>query len=302
MADDKKLTIAEIGEDALIERLVRGLPQGDDVITGPGDDCAVLRSSKAGWLDLLKTDCILEGVHFLSDTDPAAIGWKAMSRAISDIGAMGGEPQHALVTLLVSGERSVRYAEEIYKGLRRAAKQFSVSIVGGETSAAPQTMISIALTGRVRESACVPRSGGTPGDLLFVTGRLGGSFQSRHHLDFQPRVTEAQWLAGTHRPNAMMDLSDGLAKDLPRLAEASHCGYWIDPEKLPINKGCNLQQAISDGEDYELLFAIPLGESAIMESEWPSRFPDIPLTQIGMLIKDPAASTKLDGGWDHFKK
>lgn len=303
MADDpENPSIADIGEDALIGRLVRDLPQAPDVIAGPGDDCAIVRPLSTGWLQLLKTDCILEGVHFLPDTPPESIGWKAMARAISDIGAMGGEPQHGLVTLLVSGDRPLSYAQNIYKGIRRASDTFGVSIVGGETCAAPQTMISIALTGRVQESACITRSGGRPGDLLYVTGRLGGSFKSGHHLHFTPRVQEAQWLAQNYPPSAMMDISDGIAKDLPRLAAACNAGYWIDPQKIPINSSCTLKQALGDGEDYELLIAAPATHSALMEAEWPHQFPDIPLNQIGMLIADPKASTPLSGGWEHFKK
>jgi thiamine-monophosphate kinase len=301
MEANKQTTIADIGEDALIDRLTRDLPMGDEVIAGPGDDCAILQSASADHYDLLKTDCIIEGTHFLPDTPPAAIGWKAMARAISDIGAMGGQPRHALITLLIHGTRTVDYAEQIYQGLRRAAEKFHISIVGGETSAATQTTISITLTGQVEKSACITRSGGHPGDLIYVTGTLGDSFKSGHHLDFTPRLSEANWLAQNHPPHAMMDLSDGLAKDLPRLATASNCGYWIDPEKIPLTEGATLQQAIGEGEDYELLFTAPAAISGQIESAWPKNFPKLKLTQIGMLIANPADNTPLKGGWEHFQ-
>src|SRR5947208_784502 len=135
-----------------------------------------------------------------------------MARTVSDIAAMGGEPQHALITLLCPPDRAVADLEKIYAGLRRCARRFGISIVGGETSRAPLLAVIVHLTGRVEKSQAVSRSGARAGDLIFVTGFLGGS-RKKHHLDFIPRLEVGQYLASVVRPHAMMDLSDGLAKD-----------------------------------------------------------------------------------------
>ena len=212
--------LRDIGEDALIDRLIAGLPLGPEVVAGPGDDCAVLLTADPGTCDLLKTDCLVEGVHFLPDTDPEKVGWKALCRTLSDIAAMGGTPRAALITLAVPGDRAVSVVEGWYRGLRRAAETYGVSIVGGETSSLPASVatafLSITVTGSVARADCLYRSGARVGDLIAVTGRLGGSFTSGRHLDFTPLLREGAWLAraGGFRPTAMMDLSDGLAKDL----------------------------------------------------------------------------------------
>jgi thiamine-monophosphate kinase len=272
------------------------------VIAGAGDDCALVKPLGKGWLQLLKTDCVVEGVHFTRDTAPERVGRKAMARAISDIGAMGGEPQHALVTLLCPPDRKVAEVKKLYAGLRRGAAEFGVSIVGGETSSAPLLAMVISLTGKVKKSHCVKRDGARKGDLIYVTGRLGGSLR-KHHLDFTPRVKEGQWLAAHAKPHAMMDLSDGLAKDLPRMAAASGLDFVIEEAGLPCRKGCTAAQAWGDGEDYELLFAMAPRRAAALEKQWRRRFPKLALTSIGRFVASgkgrlPSFATK---GWEHFK-
>jgi len=279
------MKLAGMGEEALVAALLRGLPTGSDVIRGPGDDCAVIGTPRARTWRLLKTDCVIETVHFLPDADPRKIGWKALARTISDIAAMAGRPEHALITLAISGEEDLARATGIYAGLRKCAKAYGVAIVGGETARSPGPLfISVALAGEVERHFCVFRSGGRPGDRLFVTGRLGGSLAGRH-LTFQPRVEEARWLARHFKLHAMMDLSDGLGADLPRLARASGCGWRINEKALPLNPRCTPRQAISDGEDYELLFAIPPRELTRIEVLWPRKFPKLPLTEIGELTR-----------------
>jgi tRNA threonylcarbamoyl adenosine modification protein YjeE len=129
----------------------------------------------------------------------------------------------------------------------------------------------------------VLRSGGQPGDLLFATGTLGGSLAG-HHLDFVPRLAEARWLVSHARPTAMMDLSDGIAADLPRLAAASKCSYALDEAAVPKTRGCSLEQALNDGEDYELLFAMPPRLAKRLAGQWRERFPKVPLSHIGQLL------------------
>ena len=295
--------LSEIGEEALVEQITARLQSGKNVIAGAGqDDCAIIRRpGTPDVLTLLKTDCIVEGVHYLPDTPPSKVGWKAMARAISDIAAMGGVPEQALVTLVIQPEREVNYVRSLYKGLEKAARDHNVSIVGGETaSCASAAMISISLTGHVEKSHCARRSTGRPGDTLYVTGQLGGSIGGRH-LTFRPRLAEARWLATHFNIRAMMDISDGLSRDVPRLAKASATGYQIKPEKIPCNRGSGLQQAVSDGEDYELLFAIGPRDSRRLAATWPKKFPKLALTKIGHLTKAGTAEGLDPGGWDHFK-
>ncbi len=296
------MLLSEIGEDALVDELTKGLEKGRNVIVGVGDDCAVLRGDRPGWRSLLKTDCIVEGVHFTMEASPVDIGWKAMARAVSDIAAMGGKPREALVTVVLHSGMSLRTAKGIYRGLSKAAGAFGISIVGGETSSSViegTTMISIALTGEVESRRCLLRSGGRAGDALYVTGRLGGASAGRH-LRIQPRLEESSWLAKHFPVHAMMDLSDGLAKDLPRLARASGVGFHLVPDDVPRNRGCDLAAALGEGEDHELLFAISSRRAASLEERWKRAFPRLPLTRIGGLVEDVKAGADLDGGWDHF--
>ncbi len=293
------MKLAHYGEDRLVAELTRGLAADRDVRVGVGDDCAVIgRPRDARWL-LLKTDAVVEGVHFLPTEDLRRVGRKAMCRALSDIAAMGGEPRHALITVAVSPERTVADLRALYAGLRRAARKFEVNIVGGETSRSPGPMfVNIALTGQVERARCTLRSGGRAGDALYVTGRLGGSLQGRH-LDFTPRLAEARWLVTHFKIRAMMDVSDGLAADLPRLAAASRCGFELWKDAVPRALRGTVEEALSDGEDYELLFAISPRDAASLERKWKRAFPHLPLTRIGNL-EPKIRNQKLRGGYDHF--
>jgi thiamine-monophosphate kinase len=225
-----------------------------------------------------------------------------MARAISDIAAMGGTPKFAMVTVALSPETEFARVKSIYSGLRKAAGAFGIDIVGGETARSPGPMfLSIALTGIVDKSRCVLRSGGRVGDLLYVTGRLGGSIRGKH-LSFTPRLKEGQWLAKNFLPSAMMDLSDGLGADLPRLARASKAGFVIHPESLPLNPGCTPENALRDGEDFELLFAIHPKKAVALETAWKKHFPKLTLTQIGNLTRQSKQSLcpPQPYGFDHF--
>jgi thiamine-monophosphate kinase len=296
-----KRRLAELGEDRLVKRLTRRLPTLANVVLGPGDDCAVIGGPRDRVWQLLKTDCVIEGIHFTRDTEPKRVGWKALCRAISDIAAMGGEPAHALLTIALPLDLELPWIDAFYAGVRKAARQYRVAIAGGETARSPGPIfINVALTGNVERRQCILRSGGKPGDAIFVTGRLGGSPAGRH-LDFVPRVIEARWLTNHFRPHAMMDLSDGLGADLPRLAAASACSYLLERELIPTTAGTSTDQAISDGEDYELLFAVAPSMRTGLESAWRRKFPRLPLTRIGQLIQ-PSQTRKPNPvrGFDHF--
>jgi len=295
------MTLREVGEDQLMQKCARHLRLNRSVLAGAGDDCAVTRFAGAQQLLLLKTDCVVEGVHFSAKAPPAAVGWKAMARPLSDIAAMSGVPQFALVTLMAPSTTVVRWITGLYSGLEKAARMFDVAIVGGETSrTAGPVSISVSLAGFVEEDRWVSRSGGKTGDDLFVTGRLGGSIRGKH-LRFMPRLSEARWLTKHFQIHAMMDLSDGLGADLPRLARASKVGFELDELSIPRNRGCTIQQAISDGEDYELLFAVAPRDQEQIETKWAALFPRLPLTRIGRLNrKSKIENRKFPRGYVHF--
>jgi len=296
------MKLREVGEDALLASLLRDLPISHAVIAAAGDDCAVVESPGRKNLLVLKTDCVVEKIHFASATEPILVGWKAMMRALSDFAAISAVPQFALITLIVPAARSTSWVKKLYRGLRRAAARFDVSVVGGETSATRgPAAISVSVTGYVEKDRWISRSGGKKGDDLFVTGRLGGSLRGKH-LRFVPRITESRWLTKNFRVHAMMDLSDGLGADLPRLAKASKLGFKIDMEKLPLSPGAKIENAISDGEDYELLFAIPPRNRESLQREWKQKFPKLRLTRIGSLNrKSQIENRKLPRGYVHFK-
>lgn len=299
MAANAPITLRDLTEDRFLEILLEDLPIGRNVLTGPGDDCAVVQAAGARELLLLKTDCVVEGIHYLPEHEPARVGWKALCRALSDIGAMGGEPQHALITIFTPANARVEYWREFYKGLGKAAKRFGVGIVGGETSRARHAAVAVSLVGRVETGRLLTRSGGKPGDLLFVTGTLGGSIEGKH-LDFIPRIAEGRWLGAHGSVRAMMDLSDGLATDLPRLAAASQCGFEIDFSALPKTRGCDAERAMTDGEDYELLMAVAPRQAGRLSRAWKEMFPKLRLTEIGRLTEPGTSSSALPLGFDHF--
>jgi thiamine-monophosphate kinase len=202
----------------------------------------------------------------------------------------------------------------LYRGLRGAANRFKVRIVGGETSNTRGPIaISVSVIGFVEKFRATSRSGGRSGDDLFVTGRLGGALR-RKHLKFHARIAESRWLTKAFSIHAMMDLSDGLGADLPRLARASKTGFDIELENLPLTRGATIDNAISDGEDYELLFAVSPRDRNSLEREWRRKFPKLLLTRIGSLSRKspvtdakqrpgfPIANRKLPSGYVHFQQ
>src|SRR4029453_9733256 len=277
------MKLRDIGEDRLLDRLLPRLSLGKRVVRGPGDDCAVVETHARRNPLVLKTDCVVAGVHFLPTANALDVGWKAMARPLSDFAATSAVPQFALITLIAPGQTSVEWVERLYRGLGRAAKRFKVSIVGGETSSTPgPVLISVTVVGFVERDRCLSRRGAKVGDDLFVTGRLGGAVKQKH-LHFIPRIVESRWLTRNFPIHAMMDLSDGLGADLPRFAKASRVGFVVEIENLPLARRVKIDDAISEGEDYELLFAISPRERTRLQREWRKKFRKLPLTRIGRL-------------------
>lgn len=256
-------TISSLGEFGLINILKKHCPVAQNVIKAIGDDTAVLPYTKNRYL-LLTTDMMAEDVHFMvrqahhktHRMRPMDIGHKALACNISDIVAMGGLPTFAVVSIGLSGSLRVSFVEDIYKGIQALAKQFGVSVVGGDTVKSDKIIINVALLGEVEQNFLVKRDGAKPGDWIFVTGPLGGSLKSGRHLTFIPRLAQARFLVKHFKPNAMIDISDGLAGDLNHILKASKVGAKLDEYSIPKNKGASLKQALTDGEDFELLFTL----------------------------------------------
>ena len=288
-----------MNEFELIARLLPSLAGNDSVVVAAGDDCAVLDLGVPGRLVLFKTDAVVEGIHFTADTPPEKIGHKALARCLSDIAAMAGQPNSALVTLALPENFNVERVEKIYAGLNALALRHGVAVVGGETTTNPERMlISIAVLGTVAKDKCLLRSGAKPGDAIFVTGTLGGSLAGRH-LDFEPRLAEARWLAEHFSIHALMDISDGLAGDLRHLLHASRVGADLRSSSIPISREAKLAArekssgkpallaALTDGEDFELLFTLAAKSAVPLLDAWKKQFPDLPLTCIGKITTQP---------------
>jgi len=297
------MKLGDLGEDRLLRQLLPSLWLAKVVVNRPGDDCAVVNIGDRRSFLVLKTDCVVEGVHFLRGTNALDVGWKAMMRPLSDFAATSAVPQFALITLMAPKKTEVAWVKELYRGLCRAAKRFEVSIVGGETSSTPGPIaISTSVAGLVEKNRWISRRGSKAGDDLFVTGRLGGALKKKH-LQFIPRIVESRWLTKNFSIHAMMDLSDGLGTDLPRLTAASKVGFKIQLQNLPLRRGAKINDAISEGEDYELLFAISRHQSKRLQKEWRRKFPRLPLTNIGCLVPQSAIrNPQLKGGYVHFQQ
>jgi len=297
-----KVPLKKLGEDRLLDQILQPSSRKAAAV-GLGDDCAVLKIKNCTTLLVFKTDCVVEGVHFSAATTALAVGWKAMMRPLSDFAATSALPHFALITLVVPEQTPVAWVKELYRGLRRAANRFQVKIVGGETSSTPgPIVVSTSVAGFVESNRATSRRGGKAGDDLFVTGRLGGALK-RKHLKFSPRIKESRWLTRNFSIHAMMDLSDGLGADLPRLARASNVGFIMDMEKLPLAQGATIYDAISEGEDYELLFAISPHDAVRLQRRWAKQFRNVLLTRIGSLNrKSQIENRKLPGGYTHFQQ
>ena len=309
-----------MNEFELIARLTKSLPTNPCVVTGAGDDCAVLDLGVPDKLILFKTDAVVEGIHFTRETPPEKIGRKALARCLSDIAAMAGTPTAALVTIALPKDFDAEFVAKIYEGLNTVAEKYGVAIVGGETTTNPERiLISIALLGTVPRGKQVLRSGAKVGDAIFVTGELGGSLAGRH-LDFEPRLAEARWLAEHFTLHALMDLSDGLAGDLRHIVNASRVGAVLLKTSLPIARAARLRArevagarpavlaALTDGEDFELLFTVAGRDAVKLLDGWKKKYPGLKLSCIGKIVagegielRDKNGSQKLNAhGYVHF--
>jgi thiamine-monophosphate kinase len=305
---------------AKIRSLARG---GASVAKGIGDDCAVLRVPPGHEL-LVTTDFSIENVHFRRDWHrPELVGRRCLTRGLSDIGAMGGTPLAAFLSLAVAGEVPQRWVDLFLQGLLELAEEFKLPLAGGDTAESPQGIqADIVVVGAVPKGKAVLRSGAKPGQSIYVTGELGGSAAALARLaDEQPlgaaytkylrpqaRVAIGEILRSRRLASAMIDVSDGLSTDLAHICEESRVGAEIEAEAIPraqIGRGKRvaLDFALHGGDDYELLFT--------SRTPVPSQIEGVPVTRIGRILRTSGMRlVGADGkvrplraqGWEHFRQ
>jgi thiamine-monophosphate kinase len=293
-----------------------------------GDDAALWHSSR-GKETILTCDWFLEGTHFLREKHPAgAIGWKCLARATSDIAAMGGKPSCFLLSLALPQRFTGKWLSDFLRGLRRASHSIGCELAGGDTTRSERILISVTVLGEIHPGRAILRSGARPGDLLYASGTLGEAESGLRHLRRQhrsprtakaalqkhlyprPRLELGQWLAEKRLTSAMMDLSDGLSSDLPRLCAASGVGARIETGLLPVTSEANRNQALEfalhGGDDYELLFAVSRRKAQLL----PPQIHGVKLTRIGQITRERKILLQDEkgtltpfrpGGWDPFR-
>ena len=292
------MTIADIGERGLIARLRARTGAGAGVVAGIGDDCAVVRSGGENDL-VLKSDCVIEGRHFTTGTAGRLVGRKAVGRVLSDIAAMGAAPRWFLADLVAPPDTPLAFVDDVYAGMMELSAKYDFALVGGDTAQGKNFELHIFGVGEAPRGTAVLRSGAMAGDGVFVTGLLGGSFASGKHLDFEPRVLEGAYLRG--KASAMIDISDGLASELWHIARESGVRIDVDSALIPLVDCASVENALYDGEDFELLFTAsttpPFGHPSAGEE----------FSRIGRVTASGAAEVLIDGkalprgGFDHFK-
>jgi thiamine-monophosphate kinase len=312
------------GERELIKGIRRIAGRGPSVVTGIGDDAAVLRMPPEHDV-LVTTDFSIEKVHFRRDWhQPAVVGWRCLTRGLSDIAAMGGEPQAAFLSLAVASDVPQKWIDKFFGGLLALAKEFKVPLAGGDLAqAANGIQADIVVVGSVPRGTAVLRSGAKAGDQIYVTGELGGSAMALTRLadsqllgaEYIPhsrpraRVAVGRWLRAHQVPSAMIDVSDGLSTDLSHICEESRVGAEIELEAIPQARWgvgrkriVDLALALHGGDDYELLFT--------SSRPVPPEIEGIPITHIGrttasagMRLIDSQGRMRLlePAGWEHFR-
>ncbi len=286
------------------------LKQGEEIIIGPGDDCAAINIEGQEKLFLTAVDQLISDVHYNSNsTTPERIAAKLLKRNISDIAAMGGYPTNALLTI-ATNNMDENWLKKFFTGLSTEAEKWNVSICGGDISSLKEKnifMSTLTINGWVKNKNICTRTNAKLGEMLYATGSFGNSYLSEHHLDFTPRIKEAEFLAGNFT-RTMIDVSDGLLIDLLRVAEMSNVSIILNIEDIPRRDNVSVQNALADGEDYELLFTVPENKVNKMLETWP--FKNVKLTKLGVVTEEaPARITNPAGenlleiyqcGYDHL--
>lgn len=335
------MKLSDIGEEALISRLIRDyrIPAaGDGLVIGAGDDAAVLAEGPGGMLTIITTDMLSEHIDYRDDIITSyRLGWKSAAVNISDIAAMGGVPTWTLVSLGFRPDTDIAYVDEFYRGFTDCTGRYGSRVIGGDMNAViGDNVISVTQMGSVEPDMLIRRSGAKAGDRILITGYIGQSRAGyelliKHGLDVSlavhkalidahltpaPRIPEGRSAAGTHLVHAMMDVSDGLGADLPKLCKASGIGAVVQADRILISDDLRraaadlgidaLNLAVSGGEDFELLMAVsPCDVDAVIEAMLAST--GAPVTEIGEFVDGgielalPDGSRRtLNKGWEHF--
>lgn len=296
-------------EDSFLAQLFTQLETNEQVIIGPGDDCAVYRVPNSELLQVIAVDQVIANRHFLPETSAYDAGRKLLARNLSDIAAMGATPTYALISAAIAPDKDEQWLKDFHQGIIDLANKHSVLIIGGDLAQSDKgdTVASLTILGQSKKEELCARHGVKADDFLCVTGQLGNSFLSEHHLYFEPRLEIGHWLGKNQIPNAMMDISDGLLKDVQRMMKGENLCLIIDLEKLPLRQGANIESALTEGEDYELLFTVSKENLERLEKNWD--FEESALHIIGkfeasdqMQIQDSKGRNllQLKSGFDHF--
>jgi thiamine-monophosphate kinase len=299
-------SVSAWGEEKLLAAIRRWLGSASPRSPfGIGDDCAVLPARRGR--QLITVDPVIYGRHFDDAVPPRAVGAKLLKRNLSDLAAMGGKPTVAVLALTLDARVSRKWLEQFYRGLAACAREYRVPVVGGDLAQADGAVAaSLTLLGRPAGRRILTRTGSRTGDWIYVTGVLGGSLGSRHHYQFTPRLAEGAWLVRPSAVRAMMDVSDGLAKDLRALTPRGAVPA-LDPAALPRRSGATLAAALGDGEDYELVFTLAgRSDRAAFERAWRRAFPHTRLSCLGRFVPSgalPAAALNLADyrGYEHLR-
>lgn len=292
-------------ESDLVAYLRRRLPPHPLLKLGPGDDAAVLDLAAVREC-VVTVDLLSDHVDFeLSEAGPRRVGHKLLAANLSDLAAMAARPLAAVVALVLPRAGGMDLAVGLYEGLLPLAERYGVAVAGGDTNSWDGPLAaSVTLLGEVTPRGPLTRAGARPGDRILVTGAFGGSILGRH-LDFEPRVREALLLNERYELHAGIDCSDGLSIDLARLAEESRCGALVRPGDVPVADDARrlserrrdgvapLDHALADGEDFELILAVPPEEAERMLADQPL---DVPITEIGQFIETPGLWQRGDSG------
>jgi thiamine-monophosphate kinase len=307
------MRLGEFGEGALIRRIRDRFPS-PGVVLGIGDDAALLELPPEHSI-VCCSDLMAEDTHFIRSLHPAdSIGYKVVAVNVSDVGAMAGVPLHFVVSLAAPGDLELKWVDSFYDGVQQACRDFEVSLVGGDTSAAKCIFVDVAMIGKVRTGAAVRRSGAQPGDKIYVTGALGASTRGlkllqsgvttdpavKRHLYPTPRHRVGAAVAG--RAHAMIDVSDGLSSDLSHIVAESRVSARIYRDRLPVAAGASESDALHGGEEYELIIVAP---------ELPGEIDGVSVTCIGeivsseneheiRLVDSSGECVLVPQGWEHY--
>lgn len=311
----KEKSVSVLTEARIIEDVVAAMSDAcPPSPEGPGSDCAHLPESGGRAFRVCTVDGVTLGRHFDLTCVGRRAGAKLVNRNLSDLAAAGARPSDALLALTLGPDVDAEWLRDFAFGAGRAAVRAGLRIVGGDVSRGPAGVFVATLSAQGHAHRVLSRKGAKEGDLLFVTGVLGGSAYGRH-LDFAPRLAEGEWLCGRGEVTSCTDVSDGLVKDLPGMLGA-RLDARVDLARVPVSEAAGLlsrgdgrpalEHALQDGEDHELAFAVCAAGADVLESDFRKAFPGTPLSRLGVAVTGEGRLLDGEGrpvtgrGFDHF--